>query len=467
MEIRDYLKILRVNWIVIVACTVLGLIGGAVVAATTTPKYEASTELYLSVRSTTDATSSQLVQSAALARQAITSYLALATTDIVLDPVVQELGLAQTSADLSEMVAATSPLNTVIIRIAVTADDPDLVAAVANAVGSNLANAVENNLEKPDGADSLFQLETVQVAIAPESAANTPLRQNLLVGAFLGFIAGLVLAVVRNVLDTRVRSAQDIDALVGKPVLGEIAFDREAAKRPLAVHADPHSARAESFRKLRTNLQYRQNDAIAQSYVVTSPLPGVGKSSTAANLAISLAATGARVALVDGDLRRPRIAQYMDIDGAVGLGDILIGRASLADTIRRLGRTQLYVLPSGKIPPNPSELLGSNEMERLLKALTDEMDFVIVDAPPLLLVTDAAVVSMFTGGSILVAAAGRTTKDQVVEAVDVLDAIGDSLLGVIVTMVPAKGMESHSFRAQTYGTTRSFDEADAPKRSRL
>ena len=467
MELRDYLRILQKNWILIVACTLLGIAAASAVSIAATPKYVSTTDLYVSVRSGSDSASSELVQGTSFARQAVTSYVSIVNSASVLDPVIEELDLGITSGQLAGMVSATSPLNTVLIQITVTNPDPDLAAEIANSIGANLADIVVNVLEKPEGeGESLVRIETVQPAVASSTPSSPNVPLNLALGLLVGIAVGVGAAVLRTVLDTRIHSAHDISAVTERPLLGGISFDPDAAKRPLVVHVDPQSPRAESFRKLRTNLQFLDVDSRPRSFVITSSVPGEGKSTTAANLAISLAETGARVALVDGDLRLPRIAEYMGIEGAVGLTDVLIGRAELADVLQKWGRTHLYVLPSGRIPPNPSELLGSRNMERLLSTLISEVDYVIVDAPPVLLVTDAAVISKFTGGSILVAAAGRTTKGELTSAVSALDNIGNSLMGVVVTMLPTKGPDSYGYGTYAYGDARSLNDADVPKRER-
>lgn len=463
MELRDYLRILRKNWILIVAMSLLGVAAASAVSIVATPKYVSSTELYVSVRSGSESATSELVQGTSFARQAVTSYVSIANSARVLTPVIDDLGLDLTPAQLASRVTASSPLNTVLIQITVTDDDPVLAAQIANSVGENLIDVVVNVLEKPEGETaSPVKVETVQPAVPASRPASPNVPLNLALGFLVGLALGVAAAVLRTVLDTRIHSSHDIELVTDKPILGGISFDPEANKRPLVVHVDPRSPRAESFRTLRTNLQFLDIEHAPRTFVVTSSVPGEGKSTTAANLAISLAETGARVALVDGDLRLPRVAEYMGIEGAVGLTDVLIGRAELADVLQRWGRAQLFVLPSGRVPPNPSELLGSGNMSRLLLTLTTQFDYVIIDAPPLLLVTDAAVISKLAGGAILTVASGRTKKGEIAGAVRALDHIGSKLLGVVVTMLPTKGPDAYGYGTYAYGDTHFLDGSEAP-----
>lgn len=462
MELRDYLRILRKSWILIVACALLGLAGASGLSITTTPKYLSTTELYVSVQSAASTGTADLVQGTSFARQAVTSYVSVVNSARVLDPVIDDLNLKLTAQQLSGKVTASSPLNTVLIEIAVTDTNPVTAAKIANSVGKNFTDIVVNVLEKPEGGGtSQVKIETIQPAVPATKPASPNVPLNLALGLLVGLAVGIGAAVLRTVLDTRIHSSHDIELVTDKPMLGGISFDPDAKRRPLVVHVDPRSPRAESFRTLRTNLQFLDIEGAPRTFVITSSVPGEGKSTTAANLAISLAETGARVALVDGDLRLPRIAEYMGIEGAVGLTDVLIGRAELNDVLQKWGRGLLCVLPSGRIPPNPSELLGSRNMSKLLATLGSEFDYVIIDAPPLLLVTDAAVISKLAGGAILVAASGRTKKAELVGAIRALDHIGSKLLGIVVTMLPTKGPDAYGYGTYAYGDTHPLGDAGA------
>lgn len=240
-----------------------------------------------------------------------------------------------------------------LIDITVTDNDPEQAARIANATAASFTSVVQDNLEKPAGADagpSPVQIRTVQPAVVPTSRTSPNVPLNLVLGALIGLALGIGVAVLRTVLDTRIHSLHDIGAITDAPLLGGITYDAEAETRPLIVHADPRNPRAESFRSLRTNLQFLNIDGGPRVFVISSAGPGEGKSTTAANLAISLAETGARVALIDADLRLPKVSEYMGIEGIVGLTDVLVGRVELSDAMQKWGRGQLYVLAAGRIP---------------------------------------------------------------------------------------------------------------------
>lgn len=456
MELRDYVRILHKNWILIVAVTLVGISAAAAVSIVMKPSYQATTQLYVSVRSESQA-SGDLVQGSNFARQSVQSYANIVDTEIVLGPVIEQLGLEDSVGELSARVTASAPVDTSLIDITVSDGDPARATATANEIGASFTRLVQDELEvaEDDSGASPVKLTTVQPATMPESPVSPRTALNLALGALVGLALGVGVAVLRTVLDTRIRSLHDIEQVTDAPLLGGIAFDPSAKQRPLIVHADPRNPRAESFRTLRTNLQFLAvNDDTehrGRSYIVSSAGPGEGKTTTAANLAIALAESGVRVALIDADLRIPKVAEYMGVEGGAGLTDVLIGRAELSDVLLRWGSGQLFVLPAGKVPPNPSELLGSKAMDQLFDVLHEHFDFVIVDTPPLLLVTDAAVVGKRTNGTVVVAASGSTRKPGLEMALRTLEAAGGQLRGVIVTMMPTKGPDSYGYGAYGYG----------------
>jgi non-specific protein-tyrosine kinase len=175
-------------------------------------------------------------------------------------------------------------------------------------------------------------------------------------------------------------------------------------------------------------------------------VPGEGKTTTICNLAITLAHTGMRVLLMEADLRRPRVGLYMGLDSSVGLTSILIGAADFDETVQHWGSERLLdVLPSGPTPPNPSELLGSRGMADLLHSLENRYDIVLLDAPPLLPVTDAAVLAVETSGAVLVVHHGKTRREQLENSAQALAAVGAKVLGTVINFAPRKGPESYYY----------------------
>nr|WP_228507449.1 CpsD/CapB family tyrosine-protein kinase [Frigoribacterium sp. VKM Ac-2530] len=198
---------------------------------------------------------------------------------------------------------------------------------------------------------------------------------------------------------------------------------------------------------LRTNIRFLGAGSRARSFAVTSATPGEGKTTTAANLAVSLADSGLRTVVVDADMRRPNLARVLGLEGAVGLSDVLIGRVELDDVLQHWGRDGLVVLPAGDVPPNPSELLGSGAMRALLDDLGQRFDVVVVDTPPLLSVTDAALVGEMVTSTLLVVAAGRTRRDHVATALERL-AVAGTPRAAVLTMTRRTRRDDYSYYAE-------------------
>ncbi|MBF4599896.1 polysaccharide biosynthesis tyrosine autokinase [Frigoribacterium sp. VKM Ac-1396] len=461
MELRDYIRILRKGWIFIAALTLAGIAAGALASILATPTYVSSTRLFVSVQAQDSSTTGDAVQGSSAAQQKVRSYVDVVTSDAVLDPVIDQLGLDTTAAQLATGITAESPLNTVLINITVTDTDAQRAADVANAVGASLTDVVVNELETPaDGGASLVKIATIVPGSVASAPATPRTALNLGVGLLIGLALGVGAAVLRSTLDTRIHGSHDVEMVTDAPIVGGISFDPGAKKHPLIVHVDPRNPRSESFRTLRTNLQFVNVESQSRCFVVTSSLPGEGKTTTTANLAVALAETGATVAVVDGDLRLPRLADTLGLEGVVGLTDVLIGRADLQDVLQPWGRGTMYVLPAGRVPPNPSELLGSKAMTALIESLTTSFDYVLIDAPPLLPVTDAAILSKVTGGAIVVSAAGRTTRNELQSALRNLEHIGSKVHGIVLTMLPTKGPDAYGYGNYSayYGM-----EQDAPE----
>ncbi|WP_194409370.1 polysaccharide biosynthesis tyrosine autokinase [Microbacterium cremeum] len=462
MELTDYIRILRKNWVIILVATLVGVGAGAAWSVTRTPKYEASSTVFVSTQ--TGSTIGELQQGSNFTQSRVQTYAALVSTPLVMNPVIAELDLGTTAGSLASKVSASAAVNTTLITITVTDTDPIEAADIANALAASLTDAVEQieAVEAPDGSQSSpVRLSRVRDALPPLEPSSPNLLLDVAIGGLIGFAVGICVVVLRVVLDTRIRAPRDLEELTDRPIIGMIAFDPKAKERPLIVHADPLSPRAESFRAMRTNLQFLDMGQKA-SFVVTSSVPTEGKSTTTINLAIALADAGKRVALLDTDLRKPKVAEYLGIEGGAGLTDVLIGRAALADVMLPWGNRQLYVLPAGKVPPNPSELLGSDRMHALLDVFERDFDIVLCDAPPLLPVTDAAILAKATSGAIVIVAAGRTNRQQLAGALDALDTVGAHVAGLAMTMVPTRGPDSYAYG---YGYGYRYEEsAPQPRR---
>lgn len=451
----------------ILAFTILGLFaaGGATLAVK--PTYTAKTQLFVAIQSSGSV--SELQQGNTFSQSRVKSYVETAGTPAVLQPAIDTLGLEISPAELSKNVAATADLNTVLITISAMDTSPVQAAAIAQAVGNSLV-AVIKDLESPvAGGPSPVKLSVVTPATAPTSPSAPNTRLYLGLGVLLGLATGLAITLLKTALDTKIRGEADLRRVSDAPLLGGVSFDSDAAKKPLITQAPSQGSRAESFRQIRTNLQFAHVSHESKAVLITSSLPGEGKSTTATNLAIAIAQSGQTVALVDADLRRPSVNEYLGLDRNAGLTTALIGDADVNDLLQPWGNDNLFVLTSGQIPPNPSELLGSRAMKNLILGLEQAFDAVIIDAPPLLPVTDAVVLAQQVGGVVLVVGSSRVKVPDLQKSLDALAMVDADVLGVVMNMLPAKGPDSYTYSYVSYGsasskaTIDSSEEFDSPE----
>lgn len=264
-------------------------------------------------------------------------------------------------------------------------------------------------------------------------------RVNIIFGGLLGLLLGLAAAFFIEYLDRSVQSTSDVETKLGLAVLGwipKVEADVDGRPIPLVADVEPEGAAAEAYRVLRTNLAFSTaREHPLHSLVFTSPGPGEGKSTTVANLAAVLAARGDRTLLIDADLRRGELHDAFDLLRSPGLSDLLAGELDQREAIRPGVRPGLDLLPAGKRPPNPSELLGSQAMAGLLAGWRDVYTWVLLDAPPVLAVTDAAVLAALTDGAVLVLRAGETDRRAGWQGIQQLRRVDARIVGAVLNEV--------------------------------
>jgi capsular exopolysaccharide synthesis family protein len=434
------LQVLRRRWVEILSVTLVGLLGGLAYAWTAPVTYRSTAGAFFSLVSGSSA--SDLVQGSTYAQNQVESFAQLAVTPEVLQPVIDRLDLPESPAELARDVEVTVPTGTVIVEVTVTDGSAARSAELADAVITSLSEVVERIAPQDDAGDPTVVATTVTPAEVPEAPASPNLPLLLAAGLAAGLVAGLGLGWLREALDTRLRDAEAVAEVTTLPVLGNVPVWPTRTGR-VVVAAAPHSQAAESFRQLRTNLQFLRvagggsgtPGQGASVVAVTSSFSGEGKSTVSANLATTLAETGARVLLVDADLRRPTVADVLGIEGGVGLTTVLAGQADLDDVVQDWGSAGLAVLPSGPVPPNPAELLDSPAMRALLAELRTRYDHVVLDTTPVLPVADASVLSRVVDGVVVVANARRARRRHLAQSLGDLSRVSAGVLGVVLNQV--------------------------------
>jgi capsular exopolysaccharide synthesis family protein len=443
LNIQDFARLLRARWLIVCVTVAVGLGGAVAITLLTTPLYEASTRLFVST--TSSGAASEIYQGNLSAQQRVLSYTKLLMGETLAQRTVDKLHLDMSAEALRKRVKANSPPDTVLIDVSVLDPSPVRARDIADALSDEFVGMVSELETPPEGDRPDARVVVEQHASLPTNAVIPRTTRNLIVGLALGVLMGIGLAVLRDRLDNTVKNRPILEEVTGAGLVATIPLDRERRKHPAIIFASDRSAIAESFRELRTNLQFLEVDDPPRVLVVTSSLPAEGKSTTAINLALALAEAEHNVVLVDGDMRRPKLDTYLDLIGSVGFSTVLTSRASLHEVLQKTRFPRLTVLTSGTIPPNPSELLGSMAAHKVLNELRAAFDFVIVDSSPLLAATDTAVLAAASDGVLMIARFAETKREQLAHGVGNLTNVGARILGGIFTMMPTRGNESYYY----------------------
>lgn len=492
MELRDYLVIIRFRkWVVIQAIIVVML--ASVAVSFLQPKmYQGEVQILISEKDTGAAIfGTVLPELSAQPERAMQTQVQMIKLRPVAEATIKELGLEQSPDALLKRITATAIGQTNLVKVTVTDEDPKRAALIANTLGKQYANAARDAQRESlsaaadevqrrlDDAKSEIlslgkkiadsgkteelstelqiatdtystlaekleqlrineQLETGPARIVSPAVVNSrqvaprPLR-NAGLGFAVGLVFGLGMAFLNEYLDNTIKSTEEAEKIYGAPVLGTVPADKfeKGQKRRLAIVQAPGSSTAEAYRVLRNSLDFINFQHDLKTMLVTSAAPGEGKSTVASNLAAALAQAGKKVVLVSVDFRRPTTDQFFNVNNMIGLSDVLLGTHSLKAALQRPGDDQLLILTAGKMPPNPSELLGSAKMEEVVKSLEEWGDWVIIDSPPLLAVADPAAVARWADGVLMVTQAGSSTREAGKKGVELLVKVGARITGVV------------------------------------
>lgn len=458
MTVADFLRMVRANLLLILLAGLVGGLLGFGYALLQPKVYASESTGFLATKSAGDS----VIGMGLPADQQASSYLALIDSSRVTDRVREEVGTDAVGSLSASMVPESN-----LIRVTATGTDPNTAAKVANAALQATA----------DVAKEIDPNSTIEVVPLSDAKANpnpvSPNTRNLvLYGVAAGLGLGLAFALLRRLLDVRIRTTGDAKNIVKAGVLGILPEDDTMTKTGKdALDLDPRAG--EAVRQLRTNLRFVSVDNPPRVISFTSANPAEGKSTVVSSLGRALALAGEQVLIVDADLRRPRQHEFFQVAGDVGLSEVLAGEIQPEDALAPTGVPGLTLLPAGRTPPNPSELLGSERMRALLN-LAGEDFTVLVDAPPLLPVTDASLLATAADGTVLVVRQLRTRKDHLEIATSMLENVDARVLGIVLNGVARRGADSHyygdGYGAGYGGYIKSHDrylDGDSKKKSKF
>jgi polysaccharide biosynthesis transport protein len=476
---RTYLQVLRHRkWWVSVAAA-LGLAAALAFSLTAHKQYSATAQLL--VQPSVDASGAGLTQPQPVTQTDVQTELQLVTSA----PVQQAVRARLHSAPA---VSAAEVGQTDVMGITATSEKPSQAALVANLYATDFVqyrqavaetsltnteaqlrgqisslgrqlSSFRGNTTSPEASallnqqavlkEQLAQMQVVGavdtgdvVLVTPAQTPTSPSSPKPAQDALLGFAAGLALglgaAFLRDSLDDKLASKEATEQAGGAPVLAMTPEVRSwRRQQPLVVVVtDPVSPAAESYRSLRTSLQFARQESQLGCLVVTSPRAAEGKTATLANLGVVFAQAGERVVLVSCDLRRPRIGAFFGVDEQVGLTSVLLGEQTLDQAVLPVPHfDRLCLLPAGPVPPNPAELLNGSRARDIFAELRKRFDLVLIDSPPVLPVTDAAILSRYADATLVIAAAGQTRRGDLHRATEKLNQVGARIVGIVLNKV--------------------------------
>jgi polysaccharide biosynthesis transport protein len=434
VDLGHLLSILHRHWLSLLLAVLAGLGLGGLRYASTPASYETTTTVFFSL--TRSATVGELSQGSTYLQNLVESYADVASSRLVVTPVIQDLGLTDSPNQLARRISATPRTDTAILDITVSGKTGRDAARVADAVAAELKTAVTALSPRGSANAAAVTVTTISPASIPSSPAAPTVLPNLGLGLVLGLVVGLAVVAAREILLSPVATREAAAEVTAAPVLSMVG--RAARRqRPLPTVTDARSAHAEAYSMLRTNLQLQRPGNRPTQLVVTSANAGEGRTTTAVNLAVAVAQAAHRVLLVDADLRRPAVATVLGLRNDDGLSTVLAGTSTLEQaTVTWVpdgdDSARLAVLPAGPVPANPSDLLASEAMDKLLDMVWHRYDVVILDSSPLLTATDAAALAARTRGALLVVDSRRSRRARLSEAVTRLGLAGAETVGVVL-----------------------------------
>lgn len=497
LDLRQYFSLfLHWSWLILLAALVAGS-AAFFFSKRMTPYYQSSTTVLVNAAPATKATDYSSVM---MSEQLTSTYSQMMSNDSVLIEVVKQLGLNIPTDDLKEMITVATLQDTQLIQVTVESIDPKLSANIANAVATISAVQIEeiqsqrflqskttleaqladleqqiatyqaeaaaaSTTEEKDRLDTkvtqyreiysnlLSSYESVRlseaqavssvVQVEPAVPDYTPVKPKVMQNTLLAAVVGLLLAAgviaAREALDDTIKNPEDITRKFKLPVLGVIDHHSVEEYTPITL-TDPRSPTAEAYRTLRTNISYTSVDKPLRTLMVTSSEPGEGKTTTISNLGVVLAQNGQCVIVADCDLRHPRVHTFLGLPNRQGISN-LFTKSSVSLNSHRQGTKveNLTVITTGSLPPNPAELLGSQKMQAILDNMRQSADIILIDTPPILAVTDAAVLAPTLDGVLIVVRPGKTRASALRLTLEQMHRVNANVLGIVLNDVATRG----------------------------
>ncbi len=456
-DLRRYVRLLWKRKLWCIAGFVAVVLTGLLITVSTTPAYQANASLFVGQRQISSAQFATDIAVTNLSDDLVRSYAQIIKSRSIAQRAISEGGLEQTPGAIVGGLQATAIVDTQVIALSYQSSDPGTAERVANAVTRAFVAEIDELEAAPEGAQPLIKVSIIDRAVTPSKPiAPNPLR-NMALATALGLLAALGLALLVDSLDQSVKSREELEHL-GFHVLGAIpTLDTEGDE--IHLERDTQGVGGEAFRKLRTSVGFLGVDSPIKVLLVTSAVAQEGKTTVALNLASAYALGGFRTLLVEADLRRPSLHRVYGMYGTRGLTTAIVGNVALEDAILHTETRNLSVLLAGAIPPNPVELLGSEQLLDVITRIRLMFDVVVIDSPPLAPVADPAALAGRCDGVVVVARAGRTDRRRLMDSEGIVERAGGRLLGVVLNFLePGESAYDYYYYSQGYRSPKVPEE---------
>lgn len=437
INIRDFLNYLKKYVLVIVAVALVLIIGVFIYdKSIKKPLYTTYTTIILTKSNETQTGTTITQNDILLNQKLVETYSKIIKSKLVLEQVISETGVTYTAEELSENVSVEAYENTEMLKISVTDQDPELAANIANSIAQVFSGEIAKIYQ-------INNISVVDVAVTPEEVSNNTLKRDLLIALFISIFGTIGVVFVVYYFDDTVKLTDDLEEEIGMPVVAKVfksdIGSKNNRKVELLAQKYPKSVVSESIKTLRTNLQFSSVDEDIKTILITSSIPGEGKSFISANLAISFAQTDKRVLIVDCDMRKGRQHRIFKLSNSKGLSNLLIDdMTNYKDYINKTSVPGVHVITRGTVPPNPSELLNSKKNADLLRVLKAKYDVIIYDGVPCNGLPDSIIMSKLVDKVLIVSSDSMTPKSVLESTKKQLESVNAPIAGDVLNNVNRK-----------------------------
>ena len=437
INIRDFLNYLK-KYVLVIAAVALVLIIGVFIydKSIKKPLYTTYTTIILTKSNETQTGTTITQNDILLNQKLVETYSKIIKSKLVLEQVISETGVTYTAEELSENVSVEAYENTEMLKISVTDQDPELAASIANSIAQVFSGEIAKIYQ-------INNISVVDVAVTPEEVSNNTLKRDLLIALFISIFGTIGVVFVVYYFDDTVKLTDNLEEEIGMPVVAKVfksdVGSKNNRKVELLAQKYPKSVVSESIKTLRTNLQFSSVDEDIKTILITSSIPGEGKSFISANLAISFAQTDKKVLIVDCDMRKGRQHRIFKLSNSKGLSNLLIDdMTNLKDYINKTSVPGVHVITRGTVPPNPSELLNSKKNADLLRVLKAKYDVIIYDGVPCNGLPDSIIMSKLVDKVLIVSSDSMTPKSVLESTKKQLESVNAPIAGDVLNNVNRK-----------------------------